>query len=273
MHHGSQRRQVVFLSHGVGQLEHAHEHGRDELGVRDFVLFDEGQAALGVEVLHEHDRAAHALGRHGPHERSGVIKRRRREVYVPRAEPHDPAEHAGEDDIGAEGLPSERTADPLGVAGGARGVEHGRALDLFGQRLARRSGDELVVGGVAFGGRPGHEPEVHLRSAADQLCRQGCQRVRGNERVGATVDHDVRRLVSGQMRVDHRVVETRALEGESHLVGPVVIRQEHGHVIARSQSMGEQSLGQATGPLFELGERDDRPEAVMTAGRWPSLAA
>ncbi len=209
MHNRAQGRKVVLLPHGVGQLEHAHEHGRDELGVRHLVLFDEGQAALGVEVLHDHDRASEALGRHGPHERGGVIKRRRREVHVPRAEAHDPAQHAGEDDIGAEGLPGERPSDPLGVAGGARRVEHGGALDLFGQRFPWRGGDERVVGDVAFGGGgPDHEPEVHVRRAGDQLGRQGCQRIRGDERASAAVDHDVGGLVGGQVRVDHGVVQT-----------------------------------------------------------------
>ena len=226
--------------------------------MRDLVLLHEGQAALGVEVLHDHDRAAHALGRHGPDERGGVIERRRTEIHVPRAEAHDPAEHAGQDDIGTEGLPGERPADPLGVPGGARGVQHGGALDLFGQRLPRRGGYELVVGRVVFGGGgPNHEPEVHIRGAGDQLGGQGCQRSRRDERAGAAVDHDVGRLVDGQVRVDHRVVETRTLERERHLVGPVVVGQEHGHVIPRPQTVGEQGLGQAAGTLFELGERDD----------------
>ena len=103
VHHRAQRGHVVLRPHLVGQLEHAHEHGRDELGVRDLVLFDEGQAALGVEVLHDHDRATEALGRHGPHERGRVVQRGGAEVHVSGGEAHDAAQHARVDDVGAEG--------------------------------------------------------------------------------------------------------------------------------------------------------------------------
>jgi hypothetical protein len=61
----------------MGQLEHPHEHRRDELPEGHPVLVDEPQRILGVEVLHDHDRSAGPLHGQAEPERSGVVERRR----------------------------------------------------------------------------------------------------------------------------------------------------------------------------------------------------
>ena len=73
----------------------------------------------------------------------------------------------------------------------------------------------------------------------------------------AAVVDDVRRLVRRQVPVGERVVDAAALEPEHDLVGPVVVGQQHRHVVARAQAVGVQGLRQAGRALFELGERDD----------------
>ena len=107
------------------------------------------------------------------------------------------------------------------------------------------------------GGRADHEAQLDVRRAPDQLGGQRRERLRGDERAGAAVHDDVGRLVGRQVGVDHRVVEARPLQGEGHLVGAVVVGQEDRHVVAGTQPMGEQGLGQAARALLELGERDD----------------
>ena len=59
--------------------------------------------------------------------------------------------------------------DTLRPARGARGVQHGRAARLVGERLVRRGGDGVLVAAVALGraaeGQPQPDPGVWLRMA------------------------------------------------------------------------------------------------------------
>ena len=64
-------------------------------------------------------------------------------------------------------------------------------------------------------------------------------------------------FLRGQVRVDHRVVEARALEPERHLVGAVVVEHERGDVVPLAEAVRVEGLRQAAAPLLELGERDD----------------
>ncbi len=258
VHHRAQRRDVVRGADVVGQLEHAHEHGRDELGVRHPVLLHQRQAALRVEVLHHHHGPAQALRGHRPHQRRGVVEGRRAQVDVAGAEPHDAAEHRGQRHVGAEGQPAQRAADPLGVTGRARGVEHResprprRRAARPGTRRRTRRRRCAPCDGVAH-----HQAQLDLRRQRDQLRRQRRERRRRDQRAGAAVHDDVRRLLGGEVRVDHGVVQAGALEPEGHLVGPVVVGQQHRHVVPGPQPVGEQGLGQPARALLELGERHD----------------
>ena len=82
--HASQARHVVRLTHRVGQLEHPHEHGRHELGVRDAVVLDEPQHGLGVELAHQDRRGADPVYGHRVVDPRRVIQRRRRQVHARR---------------------------------------------------------------------------------------------------------------------------------------------------------------------------------------------
>ena len=117
--------------------------------------------------------------------------------------------------------------------------------------------DELVVRGVAGrGGVAHHEPQVDVGGEGDQVGGQAAERGGGDERPGAAVVDDVRRLVGGQVRVDHGVVEAGALEPERHLVRAVVVRQQDGHVVPGAQPVGVERLGQPARARLELGEGD-----------------
>ena len=225
--------------------------------MRHPVLLHERQAALRVEMLHQHDGPAHALRRHRPHQRGRVVERGGAQVDVAFGEAHDAPEHRRQDAMGAEGQPAQGPAHTLGVAGRARRVEHGKALDLRGQRLAREPGHELVVGRVPRHRIAHHQPQLDRRCQRNQLNGQRCQRRGRDQRAGATVLHDVGGLFGGQVRVDHRVVQAGALEPERHLMGPVVVGQQHRHVVPRPQPVGGQGLGQPARALLELGEGHD----------------
>ena len=89
-----------------------------------------------------------------------------------------PLEHRHERGGGAEGLVGQRAADALGVAGGARRVQHGEALELLVERLAGVRRDELVVGRVARAatGVADHQPQVDVGREGDQFPGQRLQR-------------------------------------------------------------------------------------------------
>ena len=56
-----ERGQVVALRTCLRQLQHAREHRRHELAVRDAPLLDQREITLGIEVLHD-DRGAADCG-------------------------------------------------------------------------------------------------------------------------------------------------------------------------------------------------------------------
>ena len=259
VHDRAQGRDVGAGPHLVGQLQHAHEHGRDELGVGDPVLLYEPQAVLGVEALHDDHGPAHPLHRHGPDQWGGVVQGGRAEVHVGRPEAHDASEHRRQRGVAPEGLAAEGPPHAFGMAGGARGVEHGEALLLAVEGHVGEAVDELVVGAVAVRGDVAHhEPQVEPGGEGKQVRGEAGQRSGGDQRPGAAVVDDVRRLLGRQVRVDHGVVETGALQPERHLVGAVVVGQDHGDVVPGAEPVGVERLGQPARARLELGEGDHR---------------
>ena len=276
VHHRAQRGHVVGGARtSSGSLSMRTNMVGTNCRVGHALLPDEPQACLGVEVLHDDRGPTQADRRHRPDQRGGVVQGRRAQVDVALPEAHDPPEHRGQDGVGTEGQPAQRPADPLGVAGGARRVQHGRALHLGGQRLAGEPRDEVVVALVALL-RPvaHHEPQLHRRRQRHQLGGQGRQGRRRDQCAGATVHDDVRRLLGGEMRVDHGVVETGALETERHFMGPVVVGQQDGDVVPGPEPVGEQGLGQPAWSAPRCSAKvTTRPDEVMTAARSGCVAA
>jgi hypothetical protein len=96
--------------------------------MRDVKPLDRGERGFGVEMLHHDDGAADLMHRHRPTQRRRVIQRRRREIDHVGREPVQPlAEHHEWRDVGPERLVRQRVLDPLGLAGGARGIEQDAA--------------------------------------------------------------------------------------------------------------------------------------------------
>ena len=91
--------------------------------------------------------------------------------------------------------------------------------------------------------------------------------------MGPAVVHDVRGLLGRQVRVDHRVVEPRALDTEHDFVGPVVVGQKDGDMVSWTKALGEEGVRQPARPLFESAKVTVRPDDVMTAGRSGWVAA
>ncbi len=81
VHHAPQRRQVELITHRLGQPQHPHEHGGDELRMGDAVSFDALEHLDRIEPLHHHGGRSGRLGAHGPHGRSGVVKRCGTEIH------------------------------------------------------------------------------------------------------------------------------------------------------------------------------------------------
>ena len=82
--HALKARYVVCLAHRLRQFQHAHEHGRHELGVGDTVLLDQPQHGLGIELAHQDRGRTHAVDRHRVVDARRVIERRWRQVHAGR---------------------------------------------------------------------------------------------------------------------------------------------------------------------------------------------
>jgi hypothetical protein len=186
--------------HLLRQLQHADEHRGHDLRDRRVVLLDEGQELLGVEVLHDDRRAAHALHGHVEAQRSRVVQRRRRQVDVVAGEPEQARQQHHQAGRVAQRRVGRRHLDALGPAGRARRVQHVGGLAPVGQRLARLRGDGVLVAVVAGHGAVEHEPQLHAGRVRDDLGRLVGLVHRRDERLGLAVVDDVGQLARRQSR-------------------------------------------------------------------------
>ena len=229
-----QARQIVRRAFVLAQLEHPHEMGRHELGVGDPVLLDQFEAALRVELLHQHDGGAEPLSSRRPAERRRVVERRRAQVHgLVREAVHLLDQRNQVAAAGTEGLGLNHRFDSLGPAGGTRGVEHERALDLVVEALGRVLRDFVLVAVVPVGRAVHHQAdadlgEVWLQFAGDVGQCHGCE-----QRCGATVPNDVAGLFGLEMPVDRRGVQTSALRAPEHLEVAGVVLEHHPDVVTR----------------------------------------
>ena len=105
----------------------------------------------------------------------------------------------------------------------------------------------------------GQQAELDGGRESHEVARQGGECGGRDEGPGAAIVDDVGGFLGREMRVDHRVVEARALQPERHFVGPVVVGSSTATWSPGPQAMPEQGLGQPAGALLELGKRDHPP--------------
>ena len=108
------------------------------------------RAVGGVEVLHEDDGGAQSEHGHGVDEGGRVVERGRREIDRTGSDARLGQSHGDLDGCGrgvAQGRGRQGLADPFGLTGGTRRVEHLPALDFVvdGRGIEGRRGRLVVV--------------------------------------------------------------------------------------------------------------------------------
>ena len=251
--------EVVALADLGGQLEQAHEHGRDPLAVGHPVGLDGGQRRLLVEGLHHHGRAPEPVHGHAELQRGGVVAGRGRQVDGVLADPVHPEALDGETGL-TQRLVLEREPDAFGPPGGARRVEHGVALDLVVPGIARHRRQGVLVGVVA-GHRAVHDqPGRHrLGQPRDQRSGDPAHRRRGHEGLGVAVADDVGDLLGREVGVDRGVVEAGALGRPADLEEAGLVLDQEGDVVAEPEPGGLPDPGHPAGAFLQLGVGDHGP--------------
>jgi hypothetical protein len=199
---------VVAGPLGLGQAQHADEHGGDELGVGHPVALDHLEALAGIEPLHHHHRGPEALHRHRVDQRGRVVQRGRAQVHRAGADPALGGQRLGQQDRRGRGIAQRRArqhlAHTLGPPGGARGVQHLPALALVVGRQPGRTRHHVVVALEA-----GHVPHRDADRDAGQVevGHHLGHGLGGDQRHRAAVVQHVLDLARAQVAVDGRVVE------------------------------------------------------------------
>ena len=156
-------------AHVVGQLQHAHEHRRHPLAVRDAVLLDQAQRVLGIELLHARSRcrrgASCSCNRTAAPSGTAVRATGTRcRSSIPKIAVSMPISRGHGRRCGSR---LDLVLDALRPARRARRVEHRRAFELLGQRLGgiavARVGVRLVAVDESLAD---HEPELDVRHLA-----------------------------------------------------------------------------------------------------------
>ena len=267
---------VVLVPGLLGQLQHPDEHGRHELRVGDAVIAAMAwKRLLGVEPLRHDDGGAEDLQGTGPAQRGRVVDRPGRQVHrvLVGAE-----EHAGQPGQGLARLGHlavrQRRPDALGPAGGARGVQHGGAGRLVGERLGGSGGDRVLVAAVPVDRAAVGQPERGRRDLAGDRGRGRGLLGRDDQRLRAAVGDDVGHLVRLEVPVDGGDVQAGADGGPVHLEGAQVVLGQQRHHVAGPQARVVQHVRQLDRAPLEVpvGERlagagHDRRDLVRRRGR------
>ena len=170
--HAPQTRDVVLLPDRLGQLEHAHKHGRHKLGVGDPVGLDEPQHGFGVELAHDDRRGADPVDRHRVIDPGGVVHRRGGQV------------HAGSVHLVAAGqrylqhrlcpravaVGRQHPANGFGPARGARRVQHLGSVRHRRRVACRAQG--VLIGIPARKASPHHDVHLDGRVHGADVCGQ-----------------------------------------------------------------------------------------------------
>lgn len=253
MHRDPHTRHVVGLADLLGQLEHPDEHRRHPLAVGDAVPLDQLQRLLGVKPVHQHDGSADRVDRPAEAQWRSVIERCGAQVHGVGVESVHRSEHRGVRVHGLAHLPlGQLRLDPLGPAGGARGVQHVLAAGLVVERCGGDACQSLLVV-LETGHRPavGETVADERKSLGDSGSgRRGVRR--HDQRPGSAVVHHVGGLRRGQVPVDHSDVQPGPQRRPVHLQHPHVVARHEGEVIAGTQPRRAQVPGQPRRPFVEL---------------------
>ena len=209
-----QRRQVVALAHLLRQLQHAREHRRHQLAVRDAPFLDQREIMLGVELLHDDGGAADADGEIDGGLRRRMIERRRRQIDHALAVLPELVQEIEQRQLLRRRLLRQRPQDALRPAGRARRIEH-RGAELFVGDRRRRAGPPSPRRGRRCG-RSRLAPSATMQSSTFGQSVSASRatsslRLRGDQKLRLAVGEDVGELARRQVRVDAGVVEARPL--------------------------------------------------------------
>ena len=243
--------------------------------MRDAQGLDGLQGLLSVESLHHGHGAAERLDGTAPAQRRRVIDRAGRQVdrVVIDAE-----ELAGQGHQGLAWLghldAGQRRPDSLGPAGGARGVQHGGAPRLIGERHRRRRGDGLLVAAVVLNRAAEGQPQLHSGSQAGDRLGGGGQLGRHHQRGRAAIADDVGHLVRLEPVVDGGDVQSGPQRGPVHLEGTQVVLGQQRHHVAWPQARLVQYVRKLDRTALEVpvaerlaGAGHDRRDPVRRLGR------
>ena len=251
------RRDVIARAHFIRQLQHAHEHGRHQLRLRDLVFLDQLQKFLGVKMLHDDGGAAERDRHHVEAQGSGVIERRRRQIdAVGRHAAHVGAENSEKRVRHIDRIVFEGLLDALGASGRARRIKHVVAGDFVRYRRGRLRGGFLVIGTEVRLRLVHHVEQRAIRLADEAPDLLGAFR-RGDEDLCTAVFHDVGDLVLRQIAADRGEIEPCALRRPADFhEGEAVFHQE-GDVIAGLQPERAKQLRALVRKLveFAIGDR------------------
>ena len=181
----------------------------------------------------------------GPHQRGGVIQRRRSQIH--RVLVHSQQvvlQHANARQAGIVYFNAgQGSLDSLGPAGGARRIQHHLALGQPGQRLIGHVRNGILVRLKAVGSAVDHQPMPAVGDEVEHLA-SGVGHGRGSDQhVRAAVVHQISRLFGRKVPVDGGEVEPRGHRRPKCLVVARMVLSHYRDVVALPQAPAVEQLG------------------------------
>jgi hypothetical protein len=234
------------------------EHRRNPLARGDLLLEEDPQCGGGIESGHDHRGGADALLGGGEGEGRAVVQRTGREVAVLFDEPE------ADGDLGTDGRPCtgaeprEGAKDPLGPAGGARGVQKHLPLFSIGDGI----GDLLGEGGIEGFSHRQRDPQTGEPGGG--LGPGLTTGLRADECADGGVFEDVADLRRQQVAVDGDDVEARPHGSPENCEDVRLVAEDERNPVAAAEARPAQRPGQAVGGGVEGAVADalDRPGGI-----------
>ncbi len=252
--HLPQRRDVVARADLVGQLHEAVELRGDHRHVGDAVALHELQGALGIPLVHEHDRVLEVQREEPERQRRHVVHRRRHQVDRVAADFDVVAGQVrGERrDLGLGIHRDRRALHRFGPAGGPRGVLQELTPRALVRKVAgldvervREPNEALDLADAETRvGRYARRPGRRGRDARAALI--------GHERGRVRVAEDEGDLVGGEVRVQGYIGPTRLEHGEQGLQQLGAIRGERGDGVAGAHTARPERVHELVGAAQQV---------------------